>query len=308
MFRRNFFVRYFSLLFILSGFFLSSNAGDTVSISTRQEAINYIHNIKTIAPSSFWPHLKPEKFLRNVLEDINNPNALYQGNNTNFCGYAALTYMPLHYDPLGHAKKLIALYQYGEVLYGKAHLKPSAAVRNAAGNLVYKGALDVRGAEQMWLLTLADHFKSYLNFFNRKYKAGDENSFWAGVSYGKFNRMIRTLLGYELHARGSDLRHPRLGDIYTYLQEQLTLGGTTIVFQNNAYLRKKAKGKFKPGYPTHFIVLQSIRKINDSLITMTYWDYGFETLRQVSPAVLKKIIFGVTHVHTNLPGNEKVIL
>ncbi len=94
--------------------------------------------------------------------------ALYQGSNTNFCGYAALSYLPLNFDPLGHAKNLITLFEKGEVKYGEVNLKPSLAVRMVAGNMKFKGGLDIRPAEQMWFLSLADHFKSYLNFFNKK--------------------------------------------------------------------------------------------------------------------------------------------
>jgi hypothetical protein len=31
------------------------------------------------------------------------------------------------------------------------------------------------------------------------------------------------------------------------------------------------------------------------LITITYWDYGGKSLRQVSEAFLKKIVYGVVH-------------
>ena len=271
-----------------------SYAADTTRTSTREQANQYIRSIKNLKKSVFWPNINPDEFLKNIQEDISNPLAMYQGSNTNFCGYAALSFLPLNYDPMGHAKNLVNLYQQGNVLYGKALLSPSAAVRRAAGLLKFKGALDIRQAEQLWFLSLADHFKSYLNFFNKKYDPGDENTFWAAVSYGKFNRMIRTLFNYNVQARGADLRHPRVGDMYSYLQEQLQKEGTTIVFQNNVYLRKKNKSKIKPGYPTHFIVLQQIFKDTSGKINMLYWDYGFRSLRQVDDAILKKIVFGVS--------------
>ncbi|MEO6404734.1 MAG: hypothetical protein ABIY51_12765 [Ferruginibacter sp.] len=271
-------------------------ATDTIYTSSHNDAVKYINSIKGLHKSSFWPNINPELFLKNIRDDINTPLDLYQGSNTNFCGYAALSYLPLNYDPLGHALKLVTLFEKGEVQYGEELLKPSAAVRKAAGNLKYKGGLDIRPAEQMWFLSLADHFKSYLNFFNKNYDPGDENKFWAAVSYGKFNRMIKKLFGYHVHARGSDLMHPKVGDIYTYLQEQLKKDGITIVFQNNAYLRKKNTGKLKPGFPTHFIVLLDIKKYENDLIDILYWDYGFRTLRQVNPAILKKIVFGISFI------------
>ncbi len=294
-------------LLLVPVFFLVTQvlyAGDTTRTSTRADALHYIRNIKNLSRSNFWPNINPEAFLKNLKEDINIPLALYQGSNTNFCGYAALSYLPLNYDPLGHAKNLIRLFEKGEVQYGEVLLQPSAAVRMVAGNLKFKGGLDIRPAEQMWFLSLSDHFKSYLNFFNKKYDPGDENTFWAAVSYGKFNRMIKKLFNYDVHARGSDLRHPRVGDMYSYLNEQLKKDGTTIVFQNNAYLRKKNKSKLKPGFPTHFIVLLEIKKYENDLIDIIYWDYGFRSLRQVTPAILKKIVFGVSFVSKKKAAHE----
>lgn len=279
-------------------------ATDTTHTSTHKDALQYISNIKSLSKSIYWPNIDPAEFLKNIREDINTPLALYQGSNTNFCGYAALSYLPLNFDPLGHAKKLVRLFENGKVQYGEVLLEPSLAVRTAAGNLKFKGGLDIRPAEQMWFLSLADHFKSYLNFFNKRYDPGDENTFWAAVSYGKFNRMIKKLFNYNVHARGSDLRHPRVGDIYTYLSEQLQKDGTTIVFQNNVYLRKKNQSKIKPGYPTHFIVLLDIKKYENDLIDIIYWDYGFRTLRQVTPAILKKIVFGVSFVNKKNADDE----
>jgi hypothetical protein len=279
-------------------------AADTTYLSSRADALKYIESLRKLEKSKYWPSITPDAFIRNIKEDILNPLALYQGSNTNFCGYAALSYLPLHHDPLGHAQKLVKLYQTGEVKYGKVTLKPTPAIRKAAGTIRFKGALDIRIAEQMWFLTLSDHFKGYINLFNRRYDPGDEDTFWAAVNYAKFNRMIRKLFDYKVDARGSDLIHPRVGDVYSYLKEKLKQDGTTIVYQNNVYLRKKNTSKVKPGYPTHYIVLLSIDKTPEDLITMIYWDYGYKSLRQVSTATLEKIVFGISFVSLKKEEND----
>lgn len=259
--------------------------------------------IKVLPASTFWPHIKPENFLKNVNEDIEFPLNLYEGSNTNFCSYGALSYLPLHDDPLRFARFMVELYRNGKARYDKIWFEPSKNVREAAGTLQYKGKLDIRPAEQMWLLCLADRFKGYINFFNRNYKAGDENTFWASTNYGKFNRMIRKLFNYKITARGSDLIRPWIDkeDLVGYLQEKLKTG-TTFLYINNTSLRKKNHNKIRSGIPTHYIVLTSIEYSND-ICTIIYWDYGLRTLRQVPLASLKKLIFGITHC-TKKTANE----
>lgn len=151
----------------------------------------------------------------------------------------------------------------------------------------------------MWFLSLADHFKGYVNFFNKNYQPGDENNFWASVNYAKFNRMVKSLFNFNVDTRGTDLIHPRIKDLYSYISHQLN-SGITVLYLNNAYLYKKKHNMLRPGIPTHYVILLSMVKSND-LITMIYWDYGFRSLRQVSPAFLKKIIFGISHCEKKLP-------
>ncbi len=189
---------------------------------------------------------------------------------------------------------MLKYYQEGKATYGKVLLNPPAAIRDAAGTLQFKGELDRRPAEQMWFLSLADRFKGYVNLLNPHYKPGDENTFWASTNYAKFNRMIRKLFNYKFTARGSDLVHPWIKDLYGYISDQMK-SGTTVLYLNNTYLRKKNYNKLKLGIPTHFVVLLGISQTDDGLINITYWDYGFKTLRQLTAAGLKKIIFGVSH-------------
>jgi hypothetical protein len=266
---------------------------DTTQTSTQAEAITYIDGITSLKASEFWPAIKPSEFLENVKRNIYSPLDIYEGYNTNFCGYAALSYLPLHDDPLGYAKNMIQLYEEGKVKWGKAILEPSAAVRKAAGTFHFKGVLDVRPADQLWYLSLADHFKGYLNFFNKRYNPGDENTFWASVNYAKFNRMVRKLFNYQVDARGLDLFHPSITNLYDYIKEQMKTG-TTVLYINNAYVYKKKHNSLRPGIPTHYIIILDMQRVND-VITITYWDYGFRSLRQFSPSFLRKVVFGISH-------------
>jgi hypothetical protein len=287
-----------SLFFILAGCTCKAEAlscfGSDTAGSTRKEAILYLENIPALEASPYWPGIKPELFLENIKDNINNPLNLNEGNNTNFCGYAALSYLVLHDDPLEYAKFMIRVFREGRASFNRVLFKPTAAVRKVAGTLRYKGALDIRPADQLWFLSLADHFKGYLNMFNRQYDQGDEDSFWAAVNFGKFNRMVKKLLHYHVLAKGSDLFGPSISDIYSYLSG-LMQSGITVLFVNNTILHKKNYDLLNADVPTHYIILLKLDKTPDGLINIVYWDYGFRTLRQLTPSILKKIIFGISH-------------
>jgi hypothetical protein len=261
--------------------------------STQEEAILFVDSIKELNPSEHWPNIKPALFLENLQSNVHKPMSIYPGRGTNFCGYGALTYLFLQDDPLGYVKLLLELYEKGDARFGKCHFTPSDEVRDAAGTLIFKGVLDIHPAEQMWYLCLADHFKGYLNFFNRKYDPGDENTFWASVNYAKFNRMVRKLLNYHVRARGSDLLRPHSGNTYEFIREKLRTG-TVVLYINNRILHKKKLERIKLAVPTHFVVLQDILK-SENTITLTYWDYGSRTRLQLRYYFLKKIIFGISH-------------
>ena len=266
---------------------------DTSSTSSFKNAVVFLDKLEKLEPSPYWPHIQPALFLQNLKTNIRQPLSPYQGRGTNFCGYGAFTYLLLKDDPLGYVQLLLQLYQKGRAEYAGIMFNPSNPVRVAAGNLKFKGILDIRPAEQMWYLCLADHFKGYLNIFNRQYDPGDEDLFWASVNYAKFNRMLQKMLHFKVQAKGGDIIRPHTGDLFGYITQKLATG-QVILFINNRLVHKKNHTKLKLGVPTHFIVLDEITKTGNT-ITLTYWDYGGKTLMQLTPAFLKKITFGITH-------------
>lgn len=260
--------------------------------STQKQALDFVENIQVLSASPHWPNINPASFLKNLKSNINDPIGIYPGRSTNFCGYGALTYLFLQDDPLGYATVLLQLYREGQATINNIRLNPSDAIKKEAGDLKYKGLLDTRPAEQLWYLTLADHYKGYLNFFNKKYDEGDENRFWASVNYAKFNRMTRQLLHYNSKAIGADLMRPRLNSLYDYISEKLKTG-IVVLFINNRIVHKKDHIRLKLGVPTHFIVAEKI-SLQKDMITFVYWDYGRRTQLQVSTEFFKRIVFGIT--------------
>ena len=260
--------------------------------STKQQAIAYIDKVNELKSSAHWPNIKPDLFFKNLKNNIHNSVSIYPGKGTNFCGYGALTYLFLQDDPLGFARLLLELYTEGKATFRSVIFEPSPAIKTVAGDLKYKGLLDINPAEQMWYLVLADHYKGYLNIFNRDFNEGDENRFWASVNYAKFNRMTRELLHYNSKAKGADLMRPKVGSLYNYISEKMKTG-TVVLFINNRILYKKDHIRLKLGVPTHFIVAEKISIEND-VITFMYWDYGRKTQLQVSTDFFKRIVFGVT--------------
>ncbi len=187
------------------------------------------------------------------------------------------------------------LYIEGKAVYGREYFDPSKEVRLAAGTLKFKGELDIRPADQLWFLSLADHFKGYLNFLDKHYNTGDENKIWAAVNFAKFNRMVRALFNYKISAVGSDLFRPGIRDLYEYLSERLQTG-TVVLFVNNIDLYKKSHTMIKFALPTHFITLLSISEVEDDKIAITYWDYGGLSRQVITPKFLNKIVFGIAHI------------
>jgi hypothetical protein len=266
---------------------------NTGTTSTKQQALAFLNNIKDLSASTLWPYIKPDLFLQNIKDNIQHPVGIYPGNGTNFCGYGALTYLFLQDDPLGYTKLLLQLYQEGKAHFGRADFSPSEAIRKEAGRLRYKGILDIHPAEQLWFLCLADHYKGYLNLFNRHYDRGDEDRFWAACNYAKFNRMVRSLLQYKVKAKGSDLIRPHTDDLFQYISERMATG-KVVLFINNRLVHKKNHVDLKVKVPTHFIVAERIT-LADDLVTLVYWDYGGRTQLQMSPEFLKRIIFAITY-------------
>lgn len=293
-----FLIPFFFLLLSFNAFaFKQSIVKDSTPASTRENAIAIIDTISTLPASAYWPNIQPDLFLQNVKRNITGPLSIYEGSYLNFCGYAALSYIPLHYDPVGYLKFILELYTNGKAQYGKIYFQPSQAVMKAAGTIKFKGILDINHADQMWFLALADHFKGYLNWIDSKYNPGDERKFWAVVNFAKFNRMISTLFNYNVHSIGSDIMRIKMDDVYSYLKKQLETG-ITFMYVDNYILTLKKHHFLRPAFPTHFIVLLDIN-YSDGLINMTYWDYGFRTFIKVTPSFLTKILFGISHCTKN---------
>lgn len=300
------------ILIILIGFFLPSvllaqQEQDSLVLHAdpgiereRETALAFLDSVGSLEKSKFWPNIDPVLFLDNLRSFTRYPLAFYEGKGTNFCAYSGITYLPLQHDPLGFARFMVTLYQNGEATMGRAFIKPSKPVRKEAGLIKYKGALDINHAGQMWFLSLADHFKGYINFFNRRFHTGDENTLWASTNFAKFNRMLRRLFPYHVKARGSDLIRPWIRDIYGYLEERIKKG-PVFLYLNNRLLYKKTHATTKLGIPTHYVLLLDIYKTPEGKINIVYWDYGRKTLQQVTPRLLKKIVYGITYYDPNKP-------
>ena len=259
--------------------------------STRQEAIDYLDKIDQSRKSELWPNIKPKLFYENLKLNLNDHKSFYPGRSTNFCSYGALSFLVMEKDPLGYVKFMNDLYTNGEATFNNIQFTPSNAVMQAAGSLRFKGVLDIRHAEQLWFLVLADKFKGYLNFFNREFDEGDENTFWAATNLSKFDRMVKQMCGVHVKAVGSDLIKPWVNDIYDYLEKKMS-NKTVTLYINNRIIHKKNHDKIKFSMPTHYIVLRQIRRENN-MVTLRYWDYGGETEMQISERTLKKIVFGI---------------
>ncbi len=268
-------------------------AGDSALKSTPEQALQYLNNIRNLRQSKWWPNVAPDQLLNNLKTFTIKPLAFYEGKTTNFCAYSALTYIPLTYDPLGFARFMIELYKNGQANFGKNQLKPTKPVRMEAGLLRYKGSLDLNPAGQMWFLTLADHYKGYLNFFNRRFQKGDENTFWASTNFAKFNRMLRRLFNGTVKARGADLFRPKINDLPEYLEAHMQKG-LVFLYLNNKKLYRKSHKQSLISTPTHYVLLTNIRRLQDGNIEFEYWDYGARTVQQLSPQFLKNIIYGVS--------------
>ena len=271
----------------------SGNPSDSNQISTPQQAIAFLDSLQRLDSSKYWPNADPVLFLENLRVFATTPFKFYEGKGTNFCSYFALTYIPLSYDPLGFSRFMIELYQKGKARMGKVVLKPGVAVRKEAGLLKYKGPLDISPAGQIWFLTLADHFKGYLNIFNLRFHDGDENTLWASTNFAKFNRMLRKLFPVKVHAKGADLVRPWVDDLPAYLEKKLR-DGPIFLYLNNRLLYKKTHVVTRFGIPTHFVLLLDISWSENKMINITYWDYGKMTLQRVDEEFLRKIVFGIT--------------
>jgi hypothetical protein len=281
-----------SFLFCLQFQTAQAATRDSIYYSTQQSAEHFIDGVRSLPKSDAWPGIDPVLFLDNLKLNVHEPLSFYPGRSTNFCGYGALSYLMIKQDPLGYARFMLDLYRNGRAAYRSTTFTPSAPVKRAAGTLKFKGVLDIRHAEQMWFLVLADHYKGYLNIFNRAYDTGDENAFWAATNFAKFNRMVKRMIGYKVHAVGSDLIRPWKPDLYEYILGEMPKG-IVVIYLNNRVIHKKNHTQVKLSFPTHFVILEKLVRDGD-LITFQYWDYGSRTVKQVTPNTFKRLIYGVS--------------
>lgn len=283
-----------------------AGATDTLS-STTSRTLAYLNSIGKLPQSRYWPNIQSDDLLTNLKTFTNKPFAFYEGKSTNFCAYSALTYIPLTNDPLGFSKFMIELYTRGQAKMGKALIKPGKKIRQEAGLLRYKGALDINPAGQMWFLALADEFKGYLNLLNWNFDKGDENTFWASTNFAKFNKMLRRLFPGKVKAVGSDLFHPTV-PLFNYMQTQMQKG-LVFIYLNNKLLYKKTHTRHFVKTPTHYVMLTNISRAANGKIELIYWDYGRRSLQQLSPAFLQKIVYGITTYYpaSKIEKNKKYI-
>lgn len=283
---------------------LIEDAGVNSLLTGKQrKALSILNGLDTTSPSSLWPNLSPDLFFSNIRKNIEHPESINQGQQTNFCGYAALTHLLLKYQPDVYVQSIYTLYRKGALVVNRKSIKPSEAVRNAAGTLRRKGELDMLHANQMWFLSLADAFKGYMNIVDHHYQPGDENKIWAGTNLAKFNKMVKVFTQRKLELTGSDFIRPWKDDYYAYLKQQLQ-EGVVMLFVNSKYLYPHKHNVLKLRAPTHFIVLYDLNKIND-VLDFKYWDYGMKTEQFITRKRLKRLIFGITTI-TKYNEEEKL--
>lgn len=285
--------RLFTLLYFL---FLAAWAQPPAqNPEAKKKALAQISAAEKKAKTDIWPNVKANYFFKNLRENVENPLYIHQGKPTYFCGYAALTHFLVLTDPEEYVRLMIELYEKGEtIVKDKRHLTSSAEIRKAAGTLYNKGEMDINHADQIWFMVLADNYKGYLNWRNPTYSPGDENNFWAASNYKKFNRMVRSLTGLEVHARGSDLFGPMIGSYYDYIKEK-NEENTVILYLNNKVLYPNKFFKFILRTPTHFVVLYDLKR-EGKYNMLDYWDYGLRTQMKLKKNKFRKLVYGITYI------------
>ncbi len=261
----------------------------------RMKALAFLQSMDTMQRSPHWPHVSPRAFIENVRMNVANPYTFSTGRGTNFCAFGALSYTCLKNEPYRYATCMVELYQKGRAHYRKVFFTPSDSVRAAAGQMRYQGDLDIHPADQIWFLTLADRFKGYVNFFNKRYNRGDENTMWASTNLAKFNRMLRRMCKYKVGSRGSDFIRPWINDKYAFIKEKMA-EGEVYLYINNAVFRKKNHNSTQLIVPTHFIVINELYKKDDGDVVVKYWDGSYKTQKEASMRSFRKIIYGISWV------------
>lgn len=260
-------------------------------VNKQKQALAFLKQT-TLTNSNYWASVNQQLFLQNLERNIEQPVFLYAGRNTNFCAFAVVGYVMSRQDPLGYVQFMISLYKNGKAEYAGVMYKPSEAVRRQVGLVLYEGELDRNDADQMLFFTLADHFKGYINLFHLRYKEGRELGLWAATNLSKFNDMLRVTMKAEIQCVGYDLIRLKLKSPVQFMQEKLETGDV-FLYLNNRILRRKNHGKVKKHIPTHFVLLKKLTEEN-GIVTMTYWDAGFTTQRQIELTTFKRLLYGVS--------------
>jgi hypothetical protein len=268
---------------------------DTLEVSKKMRALDRLSAFDTCSASPLFPNIKPGSFYLNLQLNILNPERVFQGNETSFCGYAALTTLLCKTNPDRYVEMMLQLYQHGDMSLPAKPLHPSEQMRYTSGSLTGKGNLNERPADQLWFFALADHYKCYLNSTKSHYKKGYENTSWAAVSFAKFHQMAEELGGYTVHSYGSDLIKPRSKNNCGFLQNEMKKG-TVVLFVNNRLMHPNKFRLYSLRMPTHFIVLEDIQ-VNNGVYSVKYWDYGFRTIQYFTKKQFKKLIFGIIRLN-----------
>lgn len=284
--------RILALIFLLFGKIIEAQVSVTIPPlnEKQQKALELLNRFDTTSSSAYWTNIAAADLYHNIHSNVIRPERVYQGHKTNFCGYSALTVLLCREQPEAYVKYILELYATGQTSIKDELIRPSASVRAAAGILQGKGKLVINPADQLWLMTLPDHFKSYMNI-DRKYKPGDENQIWAACTLGKFNRMARTIGNFSVTSKGTDLIRPGVKNLVSHLRDQLSKT-EVVLYVNSKYLHPSKFRIFTLRAPTHFIILYDVREENGTVV-FTYWDYGLKTLELMSPKRLKKMTFGI---------------
>ncbi len=261
----------------------------------RLKALAYLQSMDTLQKSMHWPNVNLGRFIANIKSNVEDPYTFSTGRGTNFCSYGAVSYTCLKNEPFRYVECMIELYKNGRANYRNVTLAPSDSVKAAAGTILYQGDLDINPADQIWFLTLADHFKGYVNFFNKRYNRGDENTLWAAANLAKFNRMLRRMCKYRISSRGTDFIRPWISNKYEFIKQKMA-EGEVYLYINNAVFRKKNHNLTQLIVPTHFIVLNSLEKNGNGDIVVKYWDGSYKTQKETSLRAFRKIIYGISWV------------
>lgn len=283
--------------FLLSLLLLSSLAWaqpPKPNVEVQERALKKIEAARQKPKSQVWPHLEKNWFFDNLVLNVRQPLYLNQGKPTYFCGYAALTHYILLWNPEFYVDKILELYFKGSTEVSDRTLNSSDEIRQAAGTLYNKGKMDIRHADQMWFLVLADNYKGYLNNKDKTFDMGDENNFWAASNYKKFNNMLRSLTQKEIHAKGADLIGPVFLNYGKFIQN-ISKDHTVILYLNNKALYPNKFFRFILPTPTHFVVLYQMEE-KEGHYVLDYWDYGLRTKMNLKKRKLRRLVYGITYI------------